>query len=416
MSNIGQDDLHIDHALDGQSQVAWAVTIVGLACVISTIAVVLRIYTRLRVLPIFGPDDVVMGIAQLITIGAGLAIGLETKWGLGRHKWIMQDADYMPYMKAFYASIVTYNVGVCVVKISIMLQYRRIFAGDFVQKMTLALLIFECCYAVTLSLLLPLVCKPVSAFWDKDTPGTCLDQLTIWYVMASINLVTDFIVFSIPLPVINSLQLPRKQKYMLMGVFCLGFFTCIISVYRMQTLREAGRSSDPSWDNTAAAVWSHIELACGVLAASLPTLKPLLAQIFPRFFKSTTSAQTEQERYDRPATYGRNTGDMYGRSRATRTRTRTRNSTSGGGIFIKDIDGDLNALRTNGSRGSRESGDDGLELPTMYNVTVTGGTKGRSSEEVEHERKQAEAFHHITHSSAGGIQTTTIVTQRVDSL
>lgn len=273
MSNIGQDNLHVDHALDGQSQVAWAVTIIGVACIISTIAVVLRIYTRLRVLPIFGPDDFVMGIAQLITIGAGLAIGLgesllpgawpctcgqtwtldsvslgssqpvrswsicharghacllilhspETKWGLGRHKWVMSDADYMPYMKSFYASVVTYNVGICVVKISIMLQYRRIFAGNFVQRLTLVLLIFECCYAVTLSVLLPLVCKPVSAFWDRNTPGKCLDQLTIWYVMASINLVTDFIVFSIPLPVINSLQLPRKQKFMLMGVFCLGF-------------------------------------------------------------------------------------------------------------------------------------------------------------------------------------------------
>lgn len=195
----------------------------------------------------------------------------------------------------------------------------------------------------------------------------------------------------------------------------LAASTCIISVYRMQTLREAGRTSDPSWDNTAAAVWSHIELACGILAASLPTLKPLLAQVFPRFFKSTTSAETDPERYDRPVTYGRNTGDMYGRSRTTRTRTRTRNSTGGGGIFIKDIDGDLNALRTTGSRGSHESGDDGMELPTMYNVTVTGGKKGRA-EELEHERKQAEAFHHITHSSAGGIQTTTIVTQRVDSL
>jgi hypothetical protein len=41
--------------------------------------------------------------------------------------------------------------------------------------------------------------------------------------MASVNLVTDFIIFSMPLPVIKSLQLPKKQKLMLTFVFCLGF-------------------------------------------------------------------------------------------------------------------------------------------------------------------------------------------------
>lgn len=136
---------------------------------------------------------------------------------------MMRTEDYVPYMKSFYASVVTYNVATCVVKISIMLQYRRIFTGSILQKLSLVMLVFECCYATTLSILLPLVCNPVAAFWDTSVDGYCLDQLSIWYVMASINLVTDFIVFSMPLPVIKSLQLPKKQKIMLMGVFCLGF-------------------------------------------------------------------------------------------------------------------------------------------------------------------------------------------------
>ena len=72
--------------------------------------------------------------------------------------------------------------------------------------------------------------------------------------------------------------------------------TCIISVYRMQTLNVAAHTSDPTWDNTGAAVWSYIELSIGVLAASLPTLKPLLALILPRVFKSTLSGRTDQYR------------------------------------------------------------------------------------------------------------------------
>lgn len=135
----------------------------------------------------------------------------------------MKEEDYTPYMQSFYCSVITYNVAICIVKVSIMLQYRRIFTSDHMQRLTLVMLTFESCWATTLAILLPLVCLPVGAFWDKSIEGKCLDQLVIWYVMASINLITDCIVFSMPLPVIKSLQLPRKQKLMLTGVFCLGF-------------------------------------------------------------------------------------------------------------------------------------------------------------------------------------------------
>lgn len=147
----------------------------------------------------------------------------ESAFGLGQHQSAMPLEHRIPYMKSYYSSIVIYNVATCIVKISILLQYRRIFTGPSMQKLTMFGLIFEGSWALTLSILLPLVCNPVSAFWDIGTKGQCLNQLAIWYAMASVNLVTDFFIFSLPLPVIRSLQLPNRQKFMLMGVFCLGF-------------------------------------------------------------------------------------------------------------------------------------------------------------------------------------------------
>lgn len=179
----------------------------------------------------------------------------------------------------------------------------------------------------------------------------------------------------------------------------------------MQTLRLAARTGDATWDNTKAAVWSYIELAIGVLAACLPTLKPLFARILPRLFKSTTS---DQSRYKNNArTGGNKSARTGGTSTNTYGKSRTRNSTAGaGGMFIKDVDGDLNALRTNGSRASTGSAADsgGLELSTMYNVTVTGGSKRDSDIE------RTLAMGSMTSNSLSGIQTTTVVTQRVDSL
>lgn len=147
----------------------------------------------------------------------------ETAYGLGRHSWVMLPENLIPYLKSFFASIIVYNVGTCILKLSILLQIRRIFRSPLMQKLALAGLIFEGLWALVLSILLPLVCTPMAAFWDSSIKGKCVNQLAVWYVMAAINLATDFIVFSMPLPVIRSLQIPKKQKLMLMGVFCLGF-------------------------------------------------------------------------------------------------------------------------------------------------------------------------------------------------
>jgi hypothetical protein len=56
---------------------------------------------------------------------------------------------------------------------------------------------------------------------------------------------------------------------------------CIISVYRMFTLKAAVVSTDPSWENIGAAIWSSVELNVSIIASTLPTLRPLLARFIP---------------------------------------------------------------------------------------------------------------------------------------
>jgi hypothetical protein len=44
----------------------------------------------------------------------------------------------------------------------------------------------------------------------------------IRFTNASINIVTDICTGVLPLPTLNTLNMPRRQKYALMGVFALG--------------------------------------------------------------------------------------------------------------------------------------------------------------------------------------------------
>lgn len=112
----------------------------------------------------------------------------------------------------------------------------------------------------------------------------------------------------------------------------------------------------------------------------------------PRFFKSTLTSRANQYKQ-----YGASTskGTKYTKSGHASTYN------VGGVMYIKEIDDDMDALRADYNFASRGSGSPGRDIEMQrpsYNVKVTGG-RGRSET-----------------ADLGGIQTTTVVTQRVDSL
>lgn len=44
----------------------------------------------------------------------------------------------------------------------------------------------------------------------------------MWFTNAAINIATDFIIILLPMPVIKSLQLARRQKLALYVIFAIG--------------------------------------------------------------------------------------------------------------------------------------------------------------------------------------------------
>lgn len=75
-------------------------------------------------------------------------------------------------MKALYASTIVYSIHICILKISILLQYRRIFSCVvLMRKLTLVGLVFEGSWVITVTFLLALICVPVASFWEIASRG-----------------------------------------------------------------------------------------------------------------------------------------------------------------------------------------------------------------------------------------------------
>lgn len=78
-------------------------------------------------------------------------------------------------------------------------------------------------WSVVITLIAIVPCRPVSAFWKMDVDATCIPTLPLWYVNAAGNIITDIIIFALPIPVVWKLKMPQSERLSLVGVFCLGF-------------------------------------------------------------------------------------------------------------------------------------------------------------------------------------------------
>lgn len=66
-------------------------------------------------------------------------------------------------------------------------------------------------------------CLPIERIWNKKITGSCIDLTAFWYANAAANIIGDIAIFILPMPVIRSLNLPRREKFGLTMVFALGF-------------------------------------------------------------------------------------------------------------------------------------------------------------------------------------------------
>ena len=67
------------------------------------------------------------------------------------------------------------------------------------------------------------LCSPIAFFWNPTIPGGhCMNEFVIWFVNAGLNIATDLAIIILPINSIRHLNLPRRQRRLLIIVFGLA--------------------------------------------------------------------------------------------------------------------------------------------------------------------------------------------------
>ncbi|PWY68578.1 hypothetical protein BO94DRAFT_569878 [Aspergillus sclerotioniger CBS 115572] len=253
---------------------------------LASVTVALRLYARLHLVRKPGWDDLLIAVSLGTDIVFFVFLVIESKNGLAEDQEDLSPQEVRNQLKALWITIPLYNLSLTLTKLSLVFLYRRLFPTKVYRILLTITLVFVIISGLWMVFSTLLFCIPVSAFWNKSLPRTCLPADVVWCLNAGLQITTDLILVILPLPILARLKLPKRQKLALLVIFALGFFVCATSIVRLTTLIKLIRTPDFTEGNGLAATWSFVESNVAIICACLPPLRPLIIRFFPHLMPS----------------------------------------------------------------------------------------------------------------------------------
>ncbi|KAI4141845.1 MAG: hypothetical protein LQ340_007525 [Diploschistes diacapsis] len=244
----------------------------------ATVAVALRLFARWKNSTKLAADDLSITLSLLpLWALAGTGVGMAMKGGLAQQEDALTPAQASVFYPAAFASYILYALSITAAKLSILLLYRRIFTSRPFRNALYAFMAICILWGIIVILLVLLRCHPVAAAWAPNgfyAGATCINLQPLYYGTASSNFLLDVIINLLPARQIWGLQLPKKQRILLILCMCLGVISIAAGVGRLLTIPSLVATNLPA---TIAMpyLFTIIEPAFAIICACLPTYRPL---------------------------------------------------------------------------------------------------------------------------------------------
>ncbi|CAD6591366.1 MAG: hypothetical protein ASARMPRED_005361 [Alectoria sarmentosa] len=253
----------------------WGPAILALTIaflVVVLIILFLRIVTRVWIVHQFWWDDAAIILAVLgTTIGAGLDF-VEVNYGFGKHQQFLTPHNLQEFRKYTYGEWIQTFATLMWTKVSICLFLMRLHNSKTLLlplQCAVAFLLFS---NTILTVIWIMQCQPIHAAWDNS--GTCMSREAkegIILAQAVISVVSDFTFAAFPILFLWRVQIDLKTK--------IGLWVLMLPL-------------DGTYDGIINWLWRLFEVQIGIIAACIPTLRPLYLWVMRRVGGDTQGLDT----------------------------------------------------------------------------------------------------------------------------
>jgi hypothetical protein len=266
--------------------------------IICTVFIIARVCSRLFLLRKWFLDDALIIVAWLfstaVCIVYSIAVqtpGIQDAVALNNNSDTGKDVSISTYTLNTYLGLIFYQLCLLLTKLSVLSFYLRMFSSRPTERrLAIITIVIVILYGIPLFFISILQCQPSSAttfFSHQSGIPKCFSFNPLLITSASLHTATDAWLIILVIPCIAALALPRGQKVALATVLSLGVFVIAASMTRLQLSLQAGYS--PTGNGVRVAntlaffVMTVLECDVALMCACAPTLKPLLARLWPVF-------------------------------------------------------------------------------------------------------------------------------------
>ncbi|KAF6806813.1 integral membrane protein [Colletotrichum musicola] len=259
-----------------QAAIIAGMVIVMLAIIVPTTA---RLVVKSRGAQTkFGWDDwVIVAASILAVVYPILQIVVVIDAGAGLHTWERTYDDYQFYSYYLTVCRLLYYPTVGVIKISITLFIRRLVDTAYRTWRIVADIFLGSLVAFVLASIFwgIFVCNPPRAVWDREyagsleEPPTCGSTLLSSKVLSIIHVVQSILLLATPIIILWRVRIDLGKKIRLFIIWTAGGLT-VAGGLLQQT--QPFTSADIFWDYTVILRWTVLDIAMGIVTASLPVL------------------------------------------------------------------------------------------------------------------------------------------------
>ncbi|KAH8658329.1 hypothetical protein BX600DRAFT_65099 [Xylariales sp. PMI_506] len=254
--------------------------------VIPTVAVVLRLYAKISMQRPIEMSDYLSLVSWTLTIGffSSMLIAVYMPAAYLDNP----DGIDVPVSKITFSLNLLWAGACYCCKLSILCLYYRLLATPYntFRWAIRIMFVLTACIGIASCLGFLLIFKDMSWWWStglSQHPEAETTELKMNLAVDIMSLLTDVILFTMPLPILGKLSLDWQKKVVLLGLFSLGFLTCIEVTIRIITTYGFNGALDAI---QIQCLLMGIEPAMGITLCSLP--------VFFRLFRKNSN---ERSRY-----------------------------------------------------------------------------------------------------------------------
>ncbi|RYP06129.1 hypothetical protein DL764_003351 [Monosporascus ibericus] len=241
----------------------------------------------------FGVDDWLMGAGLVLySITAALVI-VCCFYGAGQYSNALTTPTIMQGTKLFFIAEFFYASSTVPIKCSICATLLRIADARRRFVWTLwGLMVLVAVAAVIFIVTIANICHPISTLWGEAT-GTCNPTLnsSVSFFFSAVAIVTDWALAILPGALLWNVQMKGRVKVSVALILGLAAFASCATIVRLRYLTLYDDQAEFMFGTGAIGLWSVIEEGIGIIAGSMPALRPLLSSSSRRRTGASGSGQ-----------------------------------------------------------------------------------------------------------------------------